>query len=112
MGLLSSMIVTVCMGSDGTSQSACSYALDASARQIGITQNMSEFEQRNLRIVDELAEHQLGKNGKSIASGMIFIIKSAADRQIIIPIPTGGIADNIQSHFRADSAVISFKWSF
>lgn len=112
MSLLSSMIVTVCMGTQGDYNSACNAALDAGAQQTGMATDVKRAERNTTQWVDNVAEDKLGKNGKGIAGGMIFVIKTAADRTLVVPIPTGGIANKIDGQFSPDKAMIMFRWSF
>lgn len=113
MSLLGSMIVTVCMGSGSANyRSACNASLDAASQQSGVNHNVEEMERNTGRWADQKATDTLGENGKQVTGGMIFLIKTAADRAIMIPIPTAGLADKISSKISSDEAMIMFRWNF
>lgn len=112
MSLLGSMIVAVCVSSQGSYQPACNHALDAGTQVTGISQNMNYIETESGRRFRQFAEESLGDNGKQIAGSMIFILKTASERTLVIPIPTRGLADTFDTRFRPDGATISIGWSF
>lgn len=112
MSLLSSMVVTFCMGTSGQTNVACNNALNATAQQTGIDKDVITIEQNATRWGDNYVDSKFGQTGKETLGGFLFVLKTASDRTLVIPIPTAGLVDSFQTQLKPDSAMITVRWSF
>lgn len=112
MSFLSSMIITLCMGTNGQTNAACNHALDAGAQQTGIAEDFSSAEQNATSWGNNFVNNRFGRTGRDTLGSFLFVMKTASDKTLIIPIPTAGLADSFQTQLKPDSAMITIRWGF
>jgi hypothetical protein len=112
MGALSNAILSVCLGSSGNTNDACTHAVEASQQQMGIEQNLNTLEDKTNKKVNQEAKEDIGESGIKVVGTGAFLVKSAVDKQITVQIPNAGVCDSMTSEIKADSYKLNLQWKF
>lgn len=111
MALMSTAIVAICMGAQGSYNQACNNALDAGTRQAGIRQTADMVESKANDMANKSAEKMIGKEGMSMIGTGAFIFKVARDRSLIFKLPTLGLCNSVTNHITPTSYDITLQWN-
>jgi hypothetical protein len=112
MAVLDSLIITACMGLYGQSNDACQKAMTAGAKQSGVEQSASKYEQNRLNYLQSGAEGYFGKDTVAVVGGVGWVAKSAIDRKATLGLPNFGFCESLKFEFNSNTEKLVFQWRF
>lgn len=114
--LLGSAIVAVCVGASGQAYEACTHAIDAGTRQMGIRQQVDSAEDNTVNYVNDRVVNRvvnsLDKEDLLILGAAGFVYKTAMDRKLVLKLPTWNLCDSLVNEISPVSYGIKIQWSF
>lgn len=110
--LFGTIIVAACTTIQTPYMDACQKTIDATARQIGIRQQLDQIEDGTTsyvegRIKAQFTETQLGTVGTVLAGYKIY-----RDKHVSFKLPTLGICNSISNDIALDSYSLTLAWRF
>lgn len=110
--LFGSAILSICAGAQNNYYEACSKALDATSRQIGLRQEADSVEQRMRGIAEDNAKKYLGKESVATVAFVGFTYKSVKERQVTFKLPNLGLCNSVTSQVGTEQASLRMDWNF
>lgn len=110
--LVGSAILTACLGLHGSYYDACSKAMDAGTRQIGLRQQADDIENRTRQFGEQQARKYIGKEGMSAIGFIGFGVKTVQEKKVAFKLPNLGLCSSINNEVGTDHYNIRFQWDF
>jgi len=110
--LFGSAILSVCVGFQGQYNEACSKAIDAGTRQIGIRQQADQFETQFVQYADKQGHKYLGSDGMATIGFIGFGYRAVRDERVVFKLPNLGLCSSINNEIGRNFYNIKFKWDF
>lgn len=109
-GLFGSMIAAVCVGTSGSYNSACTHAVDAGTRQVGIRQDVDRAESIAMKIVNMQASKTLGRDAMSAISAGSYVYHVTKVKSINLRLPTLGLCNSLNGQIGLDAYKLVLEW--
>lgn len=110
--LFGSVILSACLGLNGSYYEACSKAMDAGTRQIGIRQKADEIESQTRNYTDSQGKKYLGKEGMAAIGFIGFGVKTVREEKVAFKLPNLGLCSSINNEIGKDHYNVKFQWDF
>lgn len=110
--LLGSVILSACLGLEGSYYEACSKAMDAGTRQIGLRAEADRLDGQLNRYVQSQGYKLLGKEGMDAIGFIGFGTKSVREEKVAFKLPNLGLCNSINNEIGKDSYSIKIQWNF
>lgn len=85
--ILESLISLSCAGFNGDSHDACTKALEATSKQVGIDKNVSSVENRVSKSADQQARELVGNSGMNAGAVLVGAGKAISDKSATFKFP-------------------------
>jgi hypothetical protein len=110
--LFGSAILSACLGLEGSYYDACSKAIDAGTRQIGLYQQAELIEKRTNKYALGEAKKYFGDEGVKAIGFIGFGVKTVRDEKVAFKLPNLGLASSVNNEIGKDSYKINIQWNF
>lgn len=110
--LFGSAILSLCVSMQGSYHDACSHAIDAGTRQIGLRQDADKLENGLMDYSKKQSEYYLGKDTMSVVGFAGFGYKVAKEQKVQFKLPNLGMCTSVNNEVTRDSYTIKFLWNF
>jgi len=110
MGLLESAILSLCVGSTGQANQACTNAIKAGSKQSGFEQMTESYEQHQTKQFEYGAYSVMGKNNAQIAGGTLWLANAAVTKKASLGLPTLGLCDKLSVEANHSESKLVFRW--
>lgn len=110
--LFGSVILSACLGLQGNYYEACSKAMDAGTRQIGLRQQADQLENNLNNYGQQQGHRYLGQEGMSAIGFIGFGVKTVREEKIAFKLPNLGLCSSINNEVGKDHYNIKFQWDF
>lgn len=110
MGILSTTIISVCVGLTPQQEQACEQGLIALTKQTTLEQEINKDENSLNKTLLKDAQGTLGNDRVTIIGGSLYILKSVSERHAKINIPTLGICNSAATDIGQDNYMIRLEW--
>lgn len=112
MGAVEALITATCIGLSGNIQDACEKSLEAGSKQSGVEQNINRFEDKVSKNADQKARGVIGDSGMEVAGGVAFVVKSVADKAILVKIPSFIRGASMDAKIGQEKSGLTVEWKF
>jgi hypothetical protein len=110
--LLGSAILTACLGLEGSYYQACSKAMDAGTRQIGLLSEAQRLDGELNKYGQQQGKRYFGKDGMAAIGFIGFGAKTVRDQKVAFKLPNMGLCNSINNEIGKDSYNIKLQWDF
>lgn len=110
--LFGSAILSACMGLQGNYYEACSKAMDAGTRQIGLRQQADDIEHKLNDWSRDQAQRYMGNEFMGVVGFVGFGVKTYREQRVAFKIPNLGMCSSINSEVGRTQQTIKFQWNF
>lgn len=111
-GLLGQAIIAMCLGTSGQYNAACTHAIDAGTRQVGIRQEADNLEEKSVNLAKTKSTETFGPAPVVVVTSGVFVYKVIKDKSLQFKLPNVGIADTISNKITDKSYTLNFTWKW
>lgn len=110
--VLSSLIVSACVGMSSPGKEACQKAIEAAGKQSGFEKQAMDTQKKLEKTAKTQATEFMGKTPVDVIGGTVFLAKAISDKSIGASVPTMGMADKIRVEIGQNRSQIKMEWKF
>lgn len=110
--VLSSLIVSACVGMSSPAKEACQKAVEAAGKQSGIEKQAMDAQKKLEKTAKREATELMGKTPVDVIGGTVFLVKAISDKSVGASVPTMGLADKIRIEVGEERSQIKMEWKF
>lgn len=110
--VLSSLIVSACVGMSSPGKEACQKAVEAAGKQSGLEKQAMDAQKKLEKNAKKEATEVIGKTPVDVIGGTVFLVKAISDKSIGASVPTMGLADKIRVELGQDKSQVRMEWKF
>jgi hypothetical protein len=108
--LFGSFIIAACIGTQGNFQEACTKAVDAGTRQVGLRQEFDTFEDNTYKFVENKVRKEVTPDGVYVLSSAAFAYNTVKKQKLVFTVPNLGICNQISNEIAPNSYLVVFRW--
>lgn len=110
--LFGTAIIAMCASTPGAYNQACTHALDAGTRQVGIRQQADLTESQGIHYATTTYENNTSKPTQEVFGASALIYKTVKSRKLTIKLPTLGLCSSISNEIELNRYAVTFRWEW